>query len=194
MGRLQAPRGVDQHQLPLRARTSCATSSPTPTWWHSSTKRKFSPRVAGLLAELPDLRLLVSIDDGSGEPLAQGSVPYEEAVAVGIRRTRLRTSIERRPLHPLHRRDHRHAQRGRLAARGRVLRTRRRSRPDHQHPRPATRGDGREGPWRALDPASDRATDARRDPVVRHGPELRRQQDDPRPQVRPARGLASGRG
>ncbi|MGA8725847.1 MAG: acyl-CoA synthetase [Acidimicrobiales bacterium] len=44
---------------------------------------QFSPRVAGLLDELPDLRLLVGIDDESGEPLAQGSVPYEEAVASG---------------------------------------------------------------------------------------------------------------
>jgi 3-oxocholest-4-en-26-oate---CoA ligase len=44
---------------------------------------QFSPRVAGLLAELPELRLLVGIDDGSGEPLAEGTVPYEEALASG---------------------------------------------------------------------------------------------------------------
>jgi 3-oxocholest-4-en-26-oate---CoA ligase len=44
---------------------------------------QFSPRVAGLLDELPDVRLLVGVDDRSGEPLAQGSVPYEEAVAAG---------------------------------------------------------------------------------------------------------------
>jgi acyl-CoA synthetase (AMP-forming)/AMP-acid ligase II len=44
---------------------------------------EFGPRVAELLPELPGLRLLVGIDDGSGEPLAEGTVPYEEAVAAG---------------------------------------------------------------------------------------------------------------
>jgi acyl-CoA synthetase (AMP-forming)/AMP-acid ligase II len=44
---------------------------------------QFAPRVTGLLDELSDLRLLVGIDDGSGEPFAEGTVPYEEAVASG---------------------------------------------------------------------------------------------------------------
>jgi acyl-CoA synthetase (AMP-forming)/AMP-acid ligase II len=44
---------------------------------------EFGPRVAELLPELPDLRLLVGIEDGSGTPLAEGTVPFEEAVRSG---------------------------------------------------------------------------------------------------------------
>jgi acyl-CoA synthetase (AMP-forming)/AMP-acid ligase II len=44
---------------------------------------EFGPRVADLLPDLPDLRLLISIDDGSGEKVGDGTVPYEEAMAAG---------------------------------------------------------------------------------------------------------------
>jgi acyl-CoA synthetase (AMP-forming)/AMP-acid ligase II len=44
---------------------------------------EFGPQVTDLLPEMPDLRLLVTIDDGSGEPPPAGAVPYEEAVASG---------------------------------------------------------------------------------------------------------------
>jgi 3-oxocholest-4-en-26-oate---CoA ligase len=44
---------------------------------------EFGPRVTELLSELPDLRLLVTVDDGSGEALPPGAVPYEEAMAAG---------------------------------------------------------------------------------------------------------------
>jgi acyl-CoA synthetase (AMP-forming)/AMP-acid ligase II len=44
---------------------------------------EFGPRVTELLPELPDLRLLITIDDGSGEALPPGAVPYEEAMAAG---------------------------------------------------------------------------------------------------------------
>jgi acyl-CoA synthetase (AMP-forming)/AMP-acid ligase II len=44
---------------------------------------EYGPRVAGLLPDLPDLRLVIGIDDESGEPLADGTVPYEEALATG---------------------------------------------------------------------------------------------------------------
>ena len=43
----------------------------------------YGPHVTELLPELPDLRLVVTIDDGSGQPLPRGAVPYEEAVASG---------------------------------------------------------------------------------------------------------------
>jgi acyl-CoA synthetase (AMP-forming)/AMP-acid ligase II len=43
----------------------------------------FGPQVAALLPELPDLRLVIAIDDGSGEPVADGSVAYEDAMAAG---------------------------------------------------------------------------------------------------------------
>ncbi len=44
---------------------------------------EFGPRVAELLPELPEMRLLVGVDDGSGESLAEGTIDYEEAVASG---------------------------------------------------------------------------------------------------------------
>ena len=44
---------------------------------------EFSPQVADLLPELPDLRLVIGIDDGSGVPLGEGTVPFEEAMAAG---------------------------------------------------------------------------------------------------------------
>ena len=44
---------------------------------------EFGPQVTDLLPEMPELRLLVTIDDGSGEPPPAGAVPYEEAVASG---------------------------------------------------------------------------------------------------------------
>ncbi len=44
---------------------------------------EFGPRVTDLLPELPDLRLVIGIEDGSGEPLAEGTVAYEEALAAG---------------------------------------------------------------------------------------------------------------
>jgi acyl-CoA synthetase (AMP-forming)/AMP-acid ligase II len=43
----------------------------------------FGPQVAELLPELPGLRLRVGIEDGSGQPLSEGTVPYEEALASG---------------------------------------------------------------------------------------------------------------
>ena len=67
-------------------------------------------------------------------PLGEGTVPYEEALAAGSPRAGLRPPVGRRLLHPLHRRHHRHAQGRGLAPRGRLLRPRRRRRPDHQHP------------------------------------------------------------
>jgi acyl-CoA synthetase (AMP-forming)/AMP-acid ligase II len=39
--------------------------------------------VTDLLPELPDLRLVIGIDDGSDVPLSEGTVPYEEALATG---------------------------------------------------------------------------------------------------------------
>ncbi len=44
---------------------------------------EFSPQVADLLPELPDLRLVIGIEDGSGVSLGEGTVPFEEAMAQG---------------------------------------------------------------------------------------------------------------
>ncbi len=43
----------------------------------------FGPQVGELLGELPDLRTIVTVDDGSGETLPPGAVAYEEAMASG---------------------------------------------------------------------------------------------------------------
>jgi len=43
----------------------------------------YSPQVAALLPELPELKLVIGIDDGSGVPLGEGTVTYEEALAQG---------------------------------------------------------------------------------------------------------------
>jgi len=44
---------------------------------------EFSPHVTALLPDLPDLRHLITIDDGSGVAAPAGAVPYEEAMASG---------------------------------------------------------------------------------------------------------------
>ncbi len=44
---------------------------------------EFGPQVAALLPDLPDLRLVIGVDDGSGVPLSEGTVPFEEAMAAG---------------------------------------------------------------------------------------------------------------
>src|SRR5664280_2507616 len=41
------------------------------------------PNAADLLPELPDLRLVIAIEDDSGQPLAEGTIPFEEAMAAG---------------------------------------------------------------------------------------------------------------
>src|ERR1700722_17142062 len=43
----------------------------------------FGPQVATLLPELPDLRLVLTIDDGSGQTLPPGAVAFEDAMASG---------------------------------------------------------------------------------------------------------------
>ena len=42
---------------------------------------EYSPHVTALLPDLPDLRLVIGIDDDSGVPLGDGTVPYEDALA-----------------------------------------------------------------------------------------------------------------
>ena len=42
---------------------------------------QFAPTLARVLPELPELTVLIQVDDGSGEPLLPGAVAYEEALA-----------------------------------------------------------------------------------------------------------------
>ena len=44
---------------------------------------EYSPHVTALLPDLPDLKLVVGIDDDSGVPLGEGTVRYEDAMAEG---------------------------------------------------------------------------------------------------------------
>jgi len=44
---------------------------------------EYTPHVTSLRPDLPDLTLVVGIDDGSGVPLGEDTVPYEEAMAAG---------------------------------------------------------------------------------------------------------------
>jgi acyl-CoA synthetase (AMP-forming)/AMP-acid ligase II len=46
-------------------------------------QRQYSPRVEGVRPHLPDLRHIVTIDDGTDVPVPAGAVDYEEAVASG---------------------------------------------------------------------------------------------------------------
>jgi acyl-CoA synthetase (AMP-forming)/AMP-acid ligase II len=43
----------------------------------------YGPQVTDLLPELPDLKLVLTVDDGSEQPPPVGAVPYEEALAEG---------------------------------------------------------------------------------------------------------------
>ncbi|GIW41944.1 MAG: acyl-CoA synthetase [Candidatus Binatia bacterium] len=52
-------------------------AKPKALLYHAS----FAPQVARLRSELPELRLLLQVDDGSGEPLLPGALDYEEALA-----------------------------------------------------------------------------------------------------------------
>ena len=95
-------------------------------------QREFSPLVTALLPELPELRHVIVIEDGSDvEPDARA----RSSTRRRWRATRRSATSGRdpgRPLHPLHRRHHRHAQGCGLAPRGRLLRPRRRHRPRHE--------------------------------------------------------------
>ncbi|MGH9096987.1 MAG: AMP-binding protein, partial [Acidimicrobiales bacterium] len=44
---------------------------------------EFGPRVTELLPDLPGLRHVITIDDGSGQPPPPGAVPYPDAMASG---------------------------------------------------------------------------------------------------------------
>ena len=152
----------------------------------------YGPQVTELLPELPDLRLVVSIDDGSGQPAPRGAVPYEEAVASGS---------PERDFAPRSDDDHYILYTGGTTGmpKGVVWR--------HQDvfyalgggvdPHTNTRVERPEemaekGSGRPAHPAAHRPADARGHPVVGHGPELRGQPDHPGAQVRPPRGVDPG--
>ena len=139
--RVQAARGPDQRQLPLRrrraalparrrrrARRSCSTAS----------SRRRSRRCA---TELPLLTAFVVVDDDSGAPrrTRRRRRRVRSRARGVVAGARLRAAIGRRPLHPLHRRHHRDAQGRHVARRGHLLRRVRRRQPRRRRRSPARR-------------------------------------------------------
>jgi fatty-acyl-CoA synthase len=88
--------------------------------------RRFTPRIAAVKGEMPLLRHLIAIDDDSGEDPGG-------AIAMARRRQRVPArscpALAGRPLCPLHRRHHGHAEGRDVAPGGRDLHARRRHRP-----------------------------------------------------------------
>ena len=79
----------------------------------------FTETVERVRARVPLVRTWLHVDDGGGGPCPAWATPYEEVAASAAGRTRAAVgSQRRRPVHPLHRRHHRHAQ-GRDVAPGR---------------------------------------------------------------------------
>ena len=96
---------------PRSCSTSCSTPAPRPSSCTRASRRRW-PRSS---PTLPALRVIVQVPDDSGHDLLPGAVWFDDALA-GLAGDAVRRRPERRrPLHPLHRRDDRHAQ-GRAVA------------------------------------------------------------------------------
>ena len=91
--------------------------------------REFAPTLEGVRASLPALTGFVMVDDESGAAPPSGATEYEAALTAASSLARLRATIARRPVHPLHRRHHRHAEGCDVAGRGHLLRRVRRREP-----------------------------------------------------------------
>ena len=78
----------------------------------------FAPTLAEVLPDVPGVRLLLQVDDGSAHRAPDGAADYEAALAAADPVAAGR-AVARRPLHPLHGRHDRHAQ-GRALAAGRL--------------------------------------------------------------------------
>ena len=176
------------------SRTSCATCSTTPTSSALDLPARVRAARRGRARRAAEARALDRDRGRQRRRFRRARLDRVRAGAgVGLARARLRAALRRRPLHPLHRRHDRHAEGRRLATRGRVLRARRRHRPDDRRARRAARGHGRARQGRRGHLPADRAADARRDAVGGDGPQLRRPQERAGREVRPERGLATGR-
>ena len=73
-------------------------------------------QVAKVTAQIPTLKAIVQVDDGS--PLIEGALRFEDLIAANARAAR--RDDGRRPLHPLHRRHHGDAEGRHVAQRGPV--------------------------------------------------------------------------
>ena len=81
---------------------------------------EFAPRVAAIRDRLPHCDVLIQVADESGNDLLPGAVDYETILGHAGARRGHADAVGRRPVHPLHRRHHRHAE-GRAVASARHL-------------------------------------------------------------------------
>jgi acyl-CoA synthetase (AMP-forming)/AMP-acid ligase II len=72
-----APFNVNYRYVKAELQYLLADAGATALIYHAT----FAPRVAEVLPELPDLRVLIQIADGSGNPLLDGAVDYETVIA-----------------------------------------------------------------------------------------------------------------
>ena len=123
--RVQARRGADQRQLPLRRGRAAV-----PPRRRRRARRRVPRRVRtearrDRRASCPSCRRSsrsTTTSHAMRRGRAVGAIAYEAALAAASAGARLRAALGRRPLHPLHRRHHRHAQRRHVAPRRRLLR------------------------------------------------------------------------
>ncbi len=101
-----APFNVNYRYVKSELQHLLSDSGATALLYHAA----FAPRLAEVLADLPDLKVLIQIADDSGNELLPGAVDYESIVAAGPADVPPVEQSPRRPLCALHRRHHGHAQ------------------------------------------------------------------------------------
>ena len=84
-----APFNVNFRYVKSELQYLLADSGATALIYHAA----FAPRVAEVLPDLPQLRVLIQIADDSGNDLIYGAVDYETASSRPVRRSRRRCSI-----------------------------------------------------------------------------------------------------
>ena len=128
-GRVQAAGGADQRELPLRRGGAAVPPR---------RRRRQGGRVPPRVRAHPrsGARHAARCSPGSSWSTTSraphrpsGATEYEAALDGRVIRARLRAAIARRPVHPLHRRHHRHAEGRHVARRGHLLRRVRRREP-----------------------------------------------------------------
>ncbi|MDT5008664.1 MAG: 3-oxocholest-4-en-26-oate---CoA ligase [Mycobacterium sp.] len=72
-----APFNVNYRYVQAELQYLLADAGATALIYHA----RFAPRVAEVLSQLPELRVLIQIADGSGTPLLDGAVDYETVIA-----------------------------------------------------------------------------------------------------------------
>ena len=106
-----APFNVNFRYVKSELQYLLADSGATALIYHAA----FAPRVAEVLPDLPQLRVLIQIADDSGNALLDGAVDYEDAISSELPDAG-RPALPRRPVRALHRRHDRDAERRAVAS------------------------------------------------------------------------------